>query len=262
MTIEGRTEPPAPRTEIFADKDALCASVAERLVALLRSTVAADGDAHVALTGGGAGIGTLAAVSDLLHGDASAAPDWRAVHIWWGDERLLPADDAERNARQAREALLDELVRDHGLPEANIHPMAATEQTDSPDEGAERYAAELAAHAPAGATLPNLAVVLLGVGPDGHVASLFPGRDALAATGRSTVGEHDSPKPPPARISLTFEAIRSARRVWTVVAGADKAEAVGRAFEDATPVAEIPAKNARGAEETVWHVDAAAAAHL
>lgn len=262
MTIEGRTEPPAPRTEIFADKDALCASVAERLVALLRSTVAADGDAHVALTGGGAGIGTLAAVSDLLRGDASAAPDWRAVHIWWGDERLLPADDAERNARQAREALLDELVRDHGLPEANIHPMAATEQTDSPDEGAERYAAELAAHAPAGATLPNLAVVLLGVGPDGHVASLFPGRDALAATGRSTVGEHDSPKPPPARISLTFEAIRSARRVWTVVAGADKAEAVGRAFEDATPVAEIPAKNARGAEETVWHVDAAAAAHL
>ncbi|WP_010525057.1 6-phosphogluconolactonase [Nesterenkonia sp. F] len=262
MMIQVDTDLPAPRIEIFADKDALCASVAERLVELLRSTVEADGVAHVALTGGGAGIGTLAAVSELLRGDASAAPDWRAVHFWWGDERLLPAGDAERNAQQAHEALLEELIREHGLPEANVHPMAAAEQTGSPDEGAERYAAELASHAAAGAALPEFAVVLLGVGPDGHVASLFPGRDALATTGRSTVGEHDSPKPPPARISLTFDAIHSARRVWTVVAGADKAEAVGRAFEEATPVEEIPAKKARGAEETIWHVDAAAAERL
>ncbi|MDS2171672.1 6-phosphogluconolactonase [Nesterenkonia sp. CL21] len=265
MTVPLNTAAAAPRTELFEDKDSLCRAVAERLIDLLRRTVAEDGAAHVALTGGGAGIGTLVEAARLFRSGAAEGLDLSAVHLWWGDERLLPAGDAERNAQQADEALLDLLVAEHGLPAANIHRMPSSEDAASPRAGAELYAEQLALHAPeggrAGLHLPRFAVILLGVGPDGHIASLFPGKAALQVTGRTTVGEDDSPKPPPPRVSLTFDAIHSAERVWLVVAGQDKAEAVRRAADETTEVTEIPAKNARGARETVWHVDRAAAGH-
>ncbi|GAB3188746.1 6-phosphogluconolactonase [Nesterenkonia suensis] len=264
MTVPSRPTLAEPRTELFDDKEALCRTVARKLIEVLHHSVQRDGAAHVALTGGGAGIGTLAAAAELFRAGEAEHLDLAAVHFWWGDERLVSAGDPARNAQQADEALLDLLVADHGLPGGNIHRMPATGQASTPEAGAQRYAEQLAAHAPDGGhrglPLPRFTVILLGVGPDGHVASLFPGKASLEAVGRTTVGEEDSPKPPPPRVSLTFEAIHSADRVWLVVSGQDKADAVHLAAQDATTVTAVPAKNARGTQETVWHVDQAAAA--
>ncbi len=109
--------------------------------------------------------------------------------------------------------------------------------------------------------VPELDIVLLGVGPDGHVASLFPGHATLHDDTHTVVGEADSPKPPPRRVSLTYPAIRAAREVWLVVAGEEKAEAVAAALAGAS-VDEIPAAGALGTERTLWLLDVAAASKI
>lgn len=272
MNIEVNGHTAAPQREVFADKDTLTGTVASKLLQVLRGTIEADGIAHVSLTGGGAGIGTLSAVAEMLREKAETQLDWSAVHFWWGDERLLPARDGERNDQQARNALLDFLVAEHDLPQENIHSAPTSEDAANPSAAAQIYAQQLQAFSASEGVvvpgsqkvlrLPVFAVMLLGVGPDGHINSLFPGKSSLAVSEVTTVGEEDSPKPPPQRVSLTFDAIHTAQRVWTVVAGEDKAEAVRLAFEPRTPTADIPAKNARGASETIWHIDQPAAVGL
>lgn len=256
----------APRTEVYAEKDQLVTVVAERLLAVLVDAARHHGDAHAVLTGGSAGIAVLAQVAELVAQPGTETPPWNKVHFWWGDERLLPSDDPERNSQQAHEALLDALIDHHGLPEDNIHRMAFSEDAADPTIGAEMYATELQGHmvegGRSGLALPRFDVLLLGVGPDGHVASLFPGKSSLHITDRTTASEDESPKPPLQRITLTFPAIHTAERVWMVVAGADKAEAAAKALTPGTEVEEIPAVNARGARETIWHLDQAAAATL
>lgn len=240
---------------VHPDPEVLAEAVAARLLTRLVDLQSVQDTVHVVLTGGTVGIASLAAVaaSPVRH-----AVDWSAVHLWWGDERFLPTGDPERNETMAREALLDHL---EGLDEATVHPVPApgSPGISTPEDSAAAYAQELAAHAPEGAALgvPEFDVVLLGMGPDGHVASLFPGHEALAATG-TVVGVHGSPKPPPERTSLTFDALRSAPEVWLVVSGAEKAPIVRRAFEGA-PVEEIPATAAVGRVLTLWLLDLAAA---
>src|SRR5690606_7128111 len=204
--------------------------------------------------GGTVGIATLAAAatSPLLR-----AIDWSGVHLWWGDERFLPDGDADRNETQAREALVDALVARHGLPEANVHPMPGPSTVATPEEGAAASAGLLGGHAGDGASVPPFDVLLLGMGPDGHVASLFPGHEGLTASGTAT-GVHGSPKPPPERVSLTFDALRAAREVWVVAAGAEKADRVAAALRG-DPVAEVPAAGAVGQARTLWLLDAEAA---
>ena len=214
---------------------------------------------HVALTGGTVGTRTLAemAVSPLLN-----AVDWTGVHLWWGDERFLPAGDPDRNETQARAALLDHL----DIPGANVHPIAAHgPDVATPEQAAQRYVEELGrfAAAPgagddAGPAGPRFDVVLLGMGPDGHVASLFPGHATLDMTETPVVGVHDSPKAPPERVSLTLPAIEAAEEVWLVVAGADKAEATARALAGDDPH-RTPAAGALGRRRTLWLLDVAAA---
>lgn len=237
---------------VHPDAEVLAEAVAARLLTRLVDLQSVQDEVHLVLTGGTVGIASLAAIS---RSPVRLAVDWSAVHLWWGDERFLPSGDPERNETQAREALLDGL---EGLDPAKVHPMPAPgEGVDSPEDSAAAYAAELASLAPEGAALPPFDLVLLGMGPDGHVASLFPGHEALAAAG-TVVGVHGSPKPPPLRTSLTFEAIRSADEVWLVVAGAEKAAVTQRAFEGA-PVEEVPAVGAVGTQATVWLLDLAAA---
>ncbi|MFD5539000.1 6-phosphogluconolactonase, partial [Streptomyces sp. NPDC127079] len=192
---------------------------------------------------------------------ARDAVDWSRLDLWWGDERYLPEGDPERNVTQAREALLDQVPVDP----KRVHAMPAS---DGPwgadvDAAAEAYAAELAQaadpenHGP----VPTFDVLMLGVGPDTHVASLFPELPAVRETERTVVGVHGAPKPPPTRVSLTLPAIRSAREVWLLAAGEDKAEAVAIALSGAGEI-QAPAAGAKGRRRTLWLLDTAAAAQL
>ena len=239
---------------VHLDAAVLAQAVAARLLTRLLDVQSARRPVHVGVTGGTIGTEILAA--------AAASPlrdtiDWDGVHVWWGDERFLPDGDPERNETLARTALLDPL-RD-ALPADNIHAMPASDAPgiSSPEDSAAAYARELARFGALDAPTPAFDVLLLGMGPDGHVASLFPGHAALTVTGVSTVGVHGSPKPPPERVTLTFEAIRAAREVWVVAAGTAKqaaiAAALGGATADVTPVV-----GAVGLERTLWLLDAAA----
>ncbi|HEV6952312.1 MAG TPA: 6-phosphogluconolactonase [Promicromonospora sp.] len=254
--------PPEPAREqagvrlvvVHPDKEVLAQAAAARLLTRVLDVQSVRSPVHVVLTGGTVGIATLAAAatSPLLR-----AIDWSGVHLWWGDERFLPDGDADRNETQAREALVDALVARHGLPEANVHPMPGPSTVATPEEGAAAYARLLAEHVGDGASVPPFDVLLLGMGPDGHVASLFPGHEGLTASGTAT-GVHGSPKPPPERVSLTFDALRAAREVWVVAAGAEKADRVAAALRG-DPVAEVPAAGAVGQARTLWLLDAEAA---
>src|SRR5699024_419226 len=117
----------------------------------------------------------------------------------------------------------------------NGHRMPASDQAKDAESAARDYAAELARFAPEGALSPELDLVLLGMGPDGHIASLFAGQGTVAITDRAVIGVHDSPKPPPERISLTLPVLNNTRQTWIVVSGAAKAEPVRRGTGDHDP---------------------------
>jgi 6-phosphogluconolactonase len=248
----------APEVLVHRDAGALAEAVAARLVTRVVDVQASRGAAAVVLTGGGIGIGVLAAVAAS---PARDGVDWRSLDLWYGDERFLPDGDPERNHTQARAALLDQVP----LDPRRVHPMPASDGPDGadPEAAAERYAAQLAAAAQPGdhGGMPRLDVLLLGVGPDGHVASLFPEHPALYETGRTVVGVRGSPKPPPVRVTLTFPAIRSAAEVWLVAAGQEKAKAMHLALSGAGQV-QVPAAGATGAQRTLVLLDEAAASAL
>lgn len=244
---------------VHPDATVLAEATAARLITRLVDVQSAAAPVHVVLTGGTVGIRTLAAVAAS---PARDAVDWSGVHLWWGDERFLADGDPDRNETQARDALISALG--DALPRANVHAMRALDEAAgivTPEDSAAAYAAELAAFAPEGSDVPAFDVLMLGMGPDGHVASLFPGHEAVGTTGVPTVGVHGSPKPPPLRVSLTFEAIHAAQEVWVVAAGAEKAGAVASALADA-PVEQTPAAGSRGTRATLWLVDAAAVAQV
>jgi 6-phosphogluconolactonase len=240
--------------EKYADADALVAAAGDRLVGAITGAIDARGVAYVVLTGGGTGVKLLKHVG--AHGEAI---DWSKVHLFWGDDRYVPAADGDRNDKQAREALLDHI----DIPAANVHAMPASdgEFGDSIDDAAAAYADVLAAVADDGAPVPEFDVHLLGMGGEGHVNSLFPHTPAVRETSRTVVGVTDSPKPPPRRITLTLPAVQRSREVWLVVAGAEKADAVAAAVGGAAAV-DVPAAGATGRQATVWLLDEAAAAKL
>ncbi len=240
--------------ERYSDAEALVAAAGDRLVGALNAAIGARGRALVVLTGGGTGIALLKRV-----GERAAEIDWSKVHLFWGDERYLPADDDERNEKQAREAFLDHL----DIPAGNVHAMAASDGEFGADidAAALAYVDVLAAAAENGEPAPEFDVHLLGMGGEGHVNSLFPDTDAVRETERLVIAVTDSPKPPPQRITLTLPAVQRSREVWLVVSGAAKAEAVAAAIGGAPPV-DIPAAGALGREATVWLLDEAAAGDL
>jgi 6-phosphogluconolactonase len=246
-----------PTLVIHRDATLLARAVAARLVTHLVDAQAAHGMASVVLTGGGVGIATL---RELADSPARDAVDWKRVDVWWGDERFLPSGDGDRNETQARAALLDVV----DLDPARVHPMQASDGTAGadPEAAAERYAAELAraAHPEDHGPVPSFDVLLLGVGPDGHVASLFPESPAVYDE-RPVVAVRGAPKPPPTRLSLTFSAINAAREVWLVAAGAEKARAVRLALSGAGQV-QVPAAGVHGRVATRWLLDRGAASQL
>lgn len=239
--------------------DALAADVAERLVGLLRRRQDEGVVPSIVLTGGTIAVKIHAAVRTAPGADGI---DWSRVEVWWGDERFLPSGDADRNETQAREALLDHVDVDP----ARIHPMPADPDPDGDGAGPEVAArADTAAPGHAARVRPaaeaGFDLVMLGLGPDGHVASLFPGHSTLRADRIDVVAEHSSPKPPPVRLSMTMPALRTGREVWFVVTSEDKAEAVRRA-RSGDDVVRTPGAGVQGVEATRWFVDRAAASAL
>jgi 6-phosphogluconolactonase len=240
--------------ETFPDSDALVAAAGERLIGVIESAAAARGRAVIVLTGGGNGNRLLRYLNARRE-----RVDWSTVQVFWGDERYLPADDGERNDKQARDALLDHI----DIPARNVHPMPAGdgEFGDDLDAAALAYEQVLAANAEPGEPAPVFDVHLLGMGPEGHVNSMFPDSAAVRERTRLVVGVDDSPKPPPRRITLTLPAIQRSRQVWLLVSGVEKADAVAAAIGGSDPVS-LPAAGALGREDTVWFLDTAAAAKL
>jgi 6-phosphogluconolactonase len=244
----------SPKIEKYPDSAALVTAVGDRLIDAINAAIAARGRALIVLTGGGTGIGLLKHVADKAED-----VDWSKVHLFWGDDRFVPHDDDERNEKQADEALIDRV----DIPAANVHPMAPSdgEYDDDIVAAALAYEQVLAANAESGEPAPDFDVHLLGVGPEGHINSLFPNTRAVLETKFLVVAVTDSPKPPPRRITLTLPAIQRSREVWLVASGEGKAEAIAAAINGADPVS-VPAAGAVGREATVWLLDEAAASKL
>jgi 6-phosphogluconolactonase len=239
---------------VVEDSDtSLADRVADRAVATLSAAIGERGEAQLVVTGG-------SILEKVLSALAARKPiEWSQVHVWWGDERFVAADSPDRNDRPAFATLFDHVPVD---PE-KVHRMPASgaEFGDDAEAAAASYASALAEAAPEGAPVPSFDLVLLGVGPDGHCASLFPGHPALREAATSVVAVHDSPKPPPTRLSLTFPALDAANEIWFVASGGGKADAVARALGGAD-FTEVPSARPRGRQHTLWLLDRDAAAKL
>ena len=229
---------------VHASADEVVHALAVRLLARLTEIQRDFRVPQVALTGGR--IATRA-YEQLAADGASSAVDWSRVELWWGDERFVPADDGDRNAEPTLK-----LLTGLRLSPDRVHPMPAAAAGMDLDQAAEAYGAALADTV--------FDICLLGMGPDGHVASLFPEHPSSYAEG-DVIAVRASPKPPPERISLTLPVINRSREVWFLVSGSDKAAAAQMALLGAGPV-QVPAAGVVGAERTLWLMDADAASRL
>jgi 6-phosphogluconolactonase len=227
----------------LADAEAVAVRGAREIAGQIERARAERGVAHVALSGGT----TPARTYELLAADVDS---WEGVEVWFADERCVGPDDPESNYLMARERLLDRI----SIRPAQVHRM---EGELGPEQGAERYAQALLAHVTAvGKGIPVLDVVVLGIGPDGHVASLFPDADTLhAEAGAVCLPVHDSPKPPPQRITLSLQVLRAARRCVLLATTADKRAAVTGALAEPSP--HVPASLLRRERLTAIVDDAA-----
>lgn len=243
------------RVIIYADAQAVADATGARLGLVISDAIATRGVAHVVLTGGTVGVELL---RSLASSPLIRLIDWTSVHVWWGDERFVPAGHPDRNELEAQHALLSKVP----LPEENIHRIGGSDQYHSAALAASAYYSEIANEGGD----PRWDVALFGMGPDGHVASLFPGhpdfilqRDTLEPEWTGTmpraVAVLESPKPPSTRVTMTLSTINRARAVWIVAAGEGKADAVARAIHGDT---DLPAAWIKGTAETLWLIDAAA----
>jgi 6-phosphogluconolactonase len=238
----------------LADGTAVATVAADAFLKEVACLLEAKPEIHVSITGGTLGILILAKIAEHPRRDDIA---WDRVHIWWGDERFVAADSADRNANQAKDALLSQLA----LDPAKVHEFPAYEPTsgvsiaEQLDTAAATFAAVVEEYKD-GQDQILFDITLLGMGPDGHIASLFPGH-AIPAAGLSIVAEHNSPKPPPQRLTFTYEAINNSTEIWFLIGGTDKAEPTSVAFS--SEPTRLPVGRVQGLEKTVWFVDEAAA---
>ncbi|MFC6713880.1 6-phosphogluconolactonase [Branchiibius cervicis] len=240
----------ASRVIVHPDKQAVADAGAARLLTAIIDAQADRAEAQLALTGGSMG-STI--ITSLVNQPGRDAVDWRRVRVWWGDERYLPTGHPDRNDTQNDDAGLTML----GLDPDKVHRVAGPDTSDSVQDSAEAYAETLREYG-----LGAFDVVMLGVGPDAHVASLFPHHPAQQISGAIAIPVEDSPKPPPTRVSLTFDALNRSRAVWFLVAGAEKADAVAGALTPDARAWDFPAAGAHGTEASLWLVDQAAASSL
>ena len=244
-----------PGVMVYDDAQSLAVAVADRLIERLAEAQALRGSASLVLTGGRTGIAVLKQVRTTPPRRQDV--EWSAVDFFWGDDRFVGKSHPDRNELQARRALLDHLDVDP----ARVHPMEASDGKYGADAGrsARAYRQLVAEHQVEGE--PLFDICLLGIGEDGHVASLFPGLDAVQERTLTALSVHGSPKPPPTRITLTLPALCGSREVWLLATGGGKADAVARVLAGAA-AAEVPAAGVRGLDRTLWFLDSAAAGTL
>jgi 6-phosphogluconolactonase len=236
--------PPRPALETFPDDEALAAAVAAGWGQRLSAARAAGRIHSIALSGGRISVPVFAAMCRVAETRAS---DLSAARFFWADERCVPPDHPDSNFLGARAGLLDPLR----IPAAQVHRIRGEA---TPAVAAEEAARDLRRVAGGGPdAMPVLDLVLLGMGEDGHVASLFPGHAAVLADETSVfLPVFDSPKPPPVRVSLGMGALAAAREVWVLVAGAGKQQALEESLEPAgsTPLARLLQRRAALPVET------------
>ncbi len=226
-----------------ADAEAASQRAAAEIARRLQAARRERGFAHLALSGGS----TPARTYQLLSGEVE---DWSAIDVWFADERCVGPDDDESNYKLARQTLLDAAA---GLDSQRVHRMQGEL---GPQEGADAYAQQLREHAPIEDAIAVLDVIVLGIGPDGHVASLFPGAPTLQADEHALcLPVHDSPKPPPERITLSLGVLHAARRCVLLATGASKADAVSAMLDAPSP--HVPASLLRRERLSVIVDDAA-----
>jgi 6-phosphogluconolactonase len=199
---------------------------------------------NIALTGGTVGILTLEVLGQQ---NELADLDLSKVHFWWGDERFVASESVDRNSNQARQALLDTI----DVTSSNVHEFPSSDQGLDLETARTSFENELLT-AFAGKS-PKMDLTILGMGPDGHVASLFPGHEHNRSL---IVSEHNSPKPPAQRLSMSMDLINNSERIIFVVSGIDKAEAISSVHQDTD--CELPAAKVSAQGETLWIIDQAA----
>ncbi|MGI8459890.1 MAG: 6-phosphogluconolactonase [Propionibacteriaceae bacterium] len=232
-----------PEIIVHPAGDAFAEAIARRLASRVGQLQAGGTRSpQVSLTGGRIALRTYQHLAGLSDREDI---DWTSVDWWWSDERFVPAGDNDRNDASTIAAIQAALP----VPPERLHPMPAADAGRDLDEAAAAYASELGGRA--------FDITLLGVGPDGHVASIFPDHPSLDGTGE-VIAVRNSPKPPPDRISLTLETLNRSREVWFTVSGAEKAGAVKSALMGGP----VPAARVTGVERTLWLVDTDAAAEL
>jgi 6-phosphogluconolactonase len=250
--------PAAPEVLVMVDAERLASDVADRTITALRRAQDVRGRAILGLTAG--------SIMEQVWSAIAASParelvDWSRVDVCWADERFVPTDSSDRNEPPANRLLWDLAP----FSAARRYPMPASDGPvgDDLDAAAAYYEQSLAGIRRPGETgqIPNIDVVLLGVGPDGHCASLFPNHPSSQASSPAVIAVRNSPKPPPLRLSLSFEGLNSAREIWVVVSGAGKADAVASAIGGAAREA-VPSAGARGTSRTLWLIDFEAASKL
>jgi 6-phosphogluconolactonase len=240
-----------PRVLVAPDAPALMAAAAQRVLDLAGQAIALRGRFTWALAGGSTPRGLYAALAPLA---AASGLDWAKVHFFWGDERCVPPDDPRSNYRMARESLLDRV----GPPAGNVHRWLG--EADPPS-AAERYEAQLRGFFGADAA-PRFDLALLGLGPDGHTASLFPGSPALDEQHRWALAVHP-PQVGAWRLTLTPPVLLAADAALFLVAGREKAERLGRILRGPPSAPPLPAESIGWRQgPTEFYVDAAAAAQL
>ena len=232
------------RVVVFASPQEVADTVAHKFLERVVDLLGTRDEVQVCLTGGGTADLVYERFADLA---AEAKLDLGRLHLWWGDERFVAATDPDRNSLQA----LSRLGRTLPIQSARIHMMAARDGRADPHDCASEYAAEL------GDT--HFDLTFLGMGPDGHVASIFPGHPSFDATSRAVIGVTESPKPPSERISLTIPTLNRSDEIWFIVTGTGKADALLRVLEGDES---LPASHAHGQQATYWFVDQAVASKL
>lgn len=226
-----------------SDANGVIVQVIDDLTNYISNAVSNSKEVHIGLTGGRAGT----EIAKLLF--ASPAIDSRLVHIWWSDERYLNAGNADRN---------DSVVPIGLETKAQIHRLPSTDMTSDLDEAVIKASSDLHLHTTTRFCDRNVMmdISLLSVGPDGHIASLFPGHAALTSNA-AIAGISNSPKPPAQRLTWTLSTLNASEQIWFIATGSEKANAVSKLISG-SDVNEIPACGVHGKQKTVLYADKSA----